>query len=163
MPSTEADAASDVFEMRLLLEPQVVSLAADRATEADLRRMKETLDRQEADIAVGGTGVESDSQFHYAIADAAKNSALVAVTQAISDILSQSRERSLQSPERSRLSLQSHRRILACIESGRSEEAERAMIEHISEIDRQVHNLPVRVGPARVGPARVGRADRERR
>jgi GntR family transcriptional repressor for pyruvate dehydrogenase complex len=115
MPSTEADVASDVFEMRLLLEPQVVSLAADRATEADLRRMKETLDRQEADIATGGTGVESDSQFHYAIADAAKNSALVAVTQAISDILSQSRERSLQSPERSRLWLQSHRRILACI------------------------------------------------
>ena len=146
MPSSEADAASDVFEMRLLLEPHVVSLAADRATEADIRRMNETLDSQEDDIAAGGTGVEFDSQFHYAIADATKNSALMAVTQAISDILTQSREPSLQSPERSRLSLQSHRRILASIEGGQSEEAARAMIEHISEIDRQIHNLSSRTG-----------------
>ena len=151
MPSSEADAASHVFEMRLLLEPHVVSLAADRATEADIRRMNETLDSQEDDIAAGGTGVEFDSQFHYAIADATKNSALMAVTQAISDILSQSREPSLQSPERSRLSLQSHRRILASIEGGQSEEAARAMIEHISEIDRQIHNLASPIGPAERG------------
>ena len=151
MNTSEAASASDVFEMRLLLEPHVVSLAADRATEADIRRMNETLDSQEDDIAAGGTGVEFDSQFHYAIADATKNSALMAVTQAISDILSQSREPSLQSPERSRLSLQSHRRILASIEGGQSEEAARAMIEHISEIDRQIHNLASPIGLAERG------------
>ena len=151
MPSAENGAATDVFEMRLLLEPQVVSLAASRAMEADIRRMNEILDSQEADVAAGGSGAEFDSEFHFAIAEAAKNSALVAVTQAISDILRQSRDDSLLSPERSRLSLQSHRRILASIESRQSEEAERAMTEHISQIDRQVHNLFSRRGEAEPG------------
>ena len=94
------------------------------------------------------SGAEFDSAFHFAIAEAAKNSTLVAVTQAISDILRQSRDDSLMSPERSMLSLNSHRRILASIEGRRSEEAERAMTEHISQIDRQVHNLFSRRGRA---------------
>ena len=61
--------------------------------------------------------------------------------QAISDLLSQSRDASLQSPERSRLSLQSHRQILAAIKMRQTEAAEEAMHEHITEIDRKVHNL----------------------
>ena len=139
--SGNGNAASDVFEMRLLLEPHVVRLAADRATDADIRRMNEVLDAQEADIASGGTGVEYDAEFHFAIANATKNSALVIVTQTISDILSQSREESLLSTERSRLSLQSHRKILEAIEDRAPGVAEEAMHRHIADIDREVHDL----------------------
>ena len=133
--------ASDVFEMRLLLEPHVVSLAAQRATEADLRLMDEHLVHQEADIAAGGTGVEDDARFHFAIAEATKNAALIAVTRAISDILSQSREDSLLSLERSRLSLQSHREILGAIQREEPPEAALAMRRHIADIDKEIHNL----------------------
>ena len=139
-----ADAATDVFEMRLLLEPHIASLTSRRATNLDLRLMKEILDAQDAEIAAGGTGVEFDTEFHFAIARATKNSALVAVTQAISDILIQSRENSLLSPERSLISLQSHRQILAAIEMGQHKKAEEAMHEHIAKIDREVHNLSSR-------------------
>ena len=134
-------ATGDVFEMRLLLEPHVVSLAAQRATGDDLRRMERILGSQQADIAGGGTGVELDAAFHYAIAEATKNTALVAVTQTISDILSRSREGSLLSPERSRLSLESHMQILTAIQRPDPGEAEAAMRRHIAEIDREVHNL----------------------
>ena len=134
-------AASDVFEMRLLLEPHVVSLAAQRATEADLRLMDEHLAHQEADIAAGGTGVEDDTRFHFAIAEATKNAALIAVTRAISDILSQTREDSLLSPERSRLSLQSHWEILGAIQREEPPEAALAMRRHIADIDKEIHNL----------------------
>ena len=136
-----ADTARDVFEMRLLLEPHIASLTSRRATELDVRLMKEILDAQDAEIAAGGTGVEFDTQFHFAIARATKNSALVAVTQAISEILIQSRENSLLSPERSLISLQSHRQILAAIEMRQHKKAEEAMHEHIAKIDREVHNL----------------------
>ena len=137
----DSNVARDVFEMRLILEPHVVALAAQRATDSDIRAMDEILDGQEADIAAGRTGVEFDSEFHFAIARATQNSALIAVMQAISDLLSQSRDASLQSPERSRLSLQSHRQILAAIKMRQTEVAEEAMHEHITEIDRKVHNL----------------------
>ena len=137
----DTNAASDVFEMRLMLEPHVVSLAAERATEDDIRLMGHILDAQDRDIASGGTGVESDVRFHYAIAEATKNVAFVAVTQAISDILSESREDGLLSPERSQLSLQSHRQILSAIERGQPSEAEKAMHRHIADIDKEAHDL----------------------
>ena len=116
-------------------------MAAERATEGDIRLMDQILNAQEADIDDGGTGVDDDSRFHFAIAEATKNVALIAVTQAISDILSQSRENELLSPERSRLSLQSHRQILSAIERGEPTEAEEAMHRHIADIDKEVHDL----------------------
>lgn len=135
------NAAGDVFEMRLLLEPHVVSLAAERATEGDVTEMERILNAQEGEIDDGGTGVEHDAQFHFAISEATKNVALITVTHAISDILSQSREDELLSPERSRLSLQSHRQILSAIERKDPTEAEAAMHRHIADIDKEVHDL----------------------
>ena len=136
--SDESAATRDVFEMRLLLEPQIASLAAERAGAADIRRMRDIVLAQEAAIAGGATGVESDAELHSAIADATKNSALVAVTEAVSVILARSREDSLMSPERSCLSLESHRAILAAIEQGRADQARKAMHRHIVEIDQEV-------------------------
>ena len=135
------NAAGDVFEMRLLLEPHVVALAAERATEGDVTAMERILIAQEGEIDDGGTGVEHDARFHFAIAEATKNVALITVTHAISDILSQSREDELLSPERSRLSLQSHRQILSAIERRDPTEAEAAMHRHIADIDKEVHDL----------------------
>src|SRR5512134_3247693 len=36
----EKDALADIFEMRKLIEPRIASLAAERATEHDVERMK---------------------------------------------------------------------------------------------------------------------------
>ena len=137
----EEDTAGDVFEMRLLLEPRIASLSAQRATDLDVSLMKEILDAQDAEIVAGGTGVEFDTEFHFAIARATKNSALVAATQAISDILTRSRELAILSRDRSLISLQSHRQILSAIEMRQHEEAEEAMREHITKIDREANNL----------------------
>ena len=141
------DGVGDVFEMRLLLEPHVASLSAERATGDNIARMREILGQQRRDIDAGGTGVAYDIAFHFTIANATNNSALVAVTHAISDILSQSREDSLMSPGRSKRSLQSHVQILEAIESRDPRAARLAMHRHIAQIDREVHDLPARVLP----------------
>lgn len=151
--SESADGAGDVFEMRLLLEPHVASLAAQRATDTDIERLRRILKEQRIDIEAGGTGVTYDTAFHFAIANTTNNSALVAVTHAVSDILSQSRENSLMSPERSEKSLQSHLQILAAIENGDPEATEIAMRQHIAQIDREVHDLPARTQPGGAGQA----------
>ena len=137
----DTGAVRDVFEMRLLLEPHVVSLAAERAGESDISRMTELLDAQESEIAAGGTGVEFDMEFHSTIAAATKNAALVAVMQAISGILSESRGDSMLSSDRSRLSLKSHRQILSAIQQRAPQRAEESMRSHIADIDREVHDL----------------------
>jgi len=129
------DDLSDIFEMRRLLEPQITALAVERATVANVRRMAKTLQDQELQISQGQTGVEADTAFHFAIAEATQNSALVRVFTTIADILRQSRNLSLQTPGRPQRSLRSHREILRKIVERDMEGAREAMAHHISAVE----------------------------
>ena len=137
----ERDSLAGIFEMRLLLEPQVASLASQRASDEDISLMRRILEEQEAQIARGESGAEADSRFHFAIASATQNTALIALSHAVEDILSQSRDPALQSVERSQRSLESHRRIMRGIERRSPEESRKAMHQHISQVDVEVHSL----------------------
>ena len=126
---------NDIFEVRHLLEPQIAALAAERAMPRDMRRMAEALEEQAHQVARGETGVEGDTAFHFAMAQATQNRALLRVVSTISDILSQSRDQSLQTPGRPQRSLASHRDILGTIQRGEVEAARAAMQHHISEVE----------------------------
>jgi DNA-binding FadR family transcriptional regulator len=56
---------------------------------------------------------------------------LVKLVETSMEVLNQTRRRNLQTPERRRLSRDAHRAILAAIEVGDAETAERAMTDHI--------------------------------
>ena len=129
------DTLNDIFEVRHLLEPQIAALAAERATGEDARRMAEALGEQERQMARGETGVEGDTAFHFALAQATQNWALVKVVSTISDILRQSRDLSLQTPGRPERSLTSHGHILDMVQRGDAEGARSAMHYHISEVE----------------------------
>ncbi|MBI4640016.1 MAG: FadR family transcriptional regulator [Candidatus Tectomicrobia bacterium] len=135
------DELADIFEMRRLIEPHIASLAADRATSDDLTQMRETLEEQKLQINRGETGVEADTNFHLAIAQATQNRALFRLVSAIVDILSQSREKSLQVPNRPQKSLASHHEILTAIERHNPEKAREAMQRHIEEVEVNVFAL----------------------
>ena len=140
--SNEDTAIDNVFEMSLLLEPHVAFLSAQRSGESDIRRMKEILESQAVEIAGGGNGTQFDPEFHIAVANSTKNSALIASTRSTSDIMNQGKDFSHLSLELSHQSLQSLGRILAAIETSRPEEARDAMHQHITEFDRHALNLP---------------------
>jgi GntR family transcriptional repressor for pyruvate dehydrogenase complex len=129
------DVLLDVFEMRHILEPQIAVLAAERATPEDIQRMEEMLAAQADQIAQGETGAEGDTAFHFTIAEATHNSALVKVVTAVADILGQSREQPLQAPGRPQRSLASHRYILDMIKEGDGQGAREAMEHHISVVE----------------------------
>ena len=133
---TEArDTLNDIFEMRHILEPQIAALAAQRATADDIQAMAEAVEEQERQIARGETGVEGDTSFHFAMAQATQNWALVKVIQTVADILRESRDQSLQTPGRPQRSLASHRQILETIGRRDVEGALSAMEHHISEVE----------------------------
>lgn len=74
--ATELRALEDILrmiELRLGVEVEAASLAAERRTKADLNRMDALLDRMDAAIARGDSAVGFDFEFHRAIADATKN------------------------------------------------------------------------------------------
>jgi GntR family transcriptional repressor for pyruvate dehydrogenase complex len=142
----------DVFEMRHLMEPHIAALAAQRATADEVRRMQEILEEQQRQIDLGETGVESDTAFHFALASATHNSALIKVVSAIEDILQMSRDRSLQEPGRPQRSLASHRQILQMIEMGDAAGARGAMDHHLTTVEpssRAAFQLPQHTGHSR--------------
>ncbi|HWP57566.1 MAG TPA: FadR/GntR family transcriptional regulator [Candidatus Acidoferrales bacterium] len=134
----EKDALADIFELRKLVEPHIAALAAERATRADVDSMTRILDKQEAAVSAGGSGVDADTQFHFAIGQATQNQALTRLISALMDILSHSREESLQTRGRRLASLASHREILAAIEAHDQERARAAMLSHIEQVERNV-------------------------
>ena len=130
-----SESLKDIFEMRHLLEPQIAAVAAQRATETEIEDLSEILADQERQINDGGSGVDADTAFHFALASATHNSALVKVVSAVEDILRQSRDQSMQAPGRASRSLASHRRILQMVRAGDGDGARRAMEHHLTAVE----------------------------
>ena len=131
----EREALADVVELRLVLEPQIAALAAQRATPEDKERLETILKEQEEQILRGETGAVADTAFHSAMASASQNQALVRLSATLVELLAPSRDESLQTPERSHRSVKSHRTILSAIQQGDAEAARQAMTEHIVSVD----------------------------
>src|SRR5207245_1119970 len=81
----------------------------------------------------GEPGIEEDSEFHYAIAVAARNTVVLRVLDVLMDLLRESRTRSLQSPGRLERSFAGHLRVLRAIKRGDPAGAERAVRQHLTE------------------------------
>ncbi|HEX9819456.1 MAG TPA: FadR/GntR family transcriptional regulator [Methylomirabilota bacterium] len=135
---SQREAIGELFEARRLLEPSLAALAADRATPEEIQEMERILEEQAREIAAGRTGLAQDAQFHTAIGVAAHNRAITRIAHAIMDLLTQSREESLNTPGRPTRSHEDHRRVLTAIEGRDAEDARRAMLEHLAAVESLV-------------------------
>ena len=134
----EKTALADIFELRKLIEPHIAALAAERATKDDVDRLKRILASQGEAVDRGETGVEADAELHFAIGQATQNQAFEKLVSGLMEILSQSREESLQTPDRRRASIESHRKILSAIERHDKTRAQKAMLHHVEQVEENV-------------------------
>jgi len=134
----EKKALADVFEMRKLIEPHIAALAAERATKKDIERMKRILEEQSEAVKRGETGVDADAQLHFAIGQATQNHALEKLVSGLMEMLSRSREESLQTADRRNVSIDSHREIVAAIDKHDKKKAREAMQRHIEQVEANV-------------------------
>lgn len=134
----EKRALADVFEMRKLIEPHIAALAAERATRDDIAQLKRIVAKQAAAVSRGETGVEADAELHFAIGRATRNQALQKLVSGLMEMLSRSREESLQTDERRESSIGAHRRIIAAIEKHDKARARAEMLRHIQEVEDNV-------------------------
>lgn len=134
-PGNGSGGLEDIFEMRHLLEPQIAALAARRATAGDIERLAAILEEQQRQIREGETGVDADTEFHFTLATATHNPALVKVVNAIEDVLRRSRDRYLQQAGRPERSLHSHHEILAMVRAGDDAGARCAMDHHLTAVE----------------------------
>jgi len=126
---------AELLEVREMIEPALAARAARNAGPQDLARLENILARQKEKVSRQELAIEEDSEFHYTIARATKNTVILKVLDMMMDILRESRERSLQVEGRREKSLAGHRRILNAIKRRDAAAAEAAMQQHLLEIE----------------------------
>ena len=127
-----AKQANDLFEVRLLLEGQVASLAAERRTDENLRDLRETADRGLAAALAGNVDQlpALNTRFHNLLADTADNDYLTETLSRLSNIIQWVYSRRI--IERSTDSWKEHLRIVDAIERMDPAAAKAAAHEHIT-------------------------------
>lgn len=148
---SQREAIAELFEARRLVEPAIAGLAASRATPDEIQEMERILDEQTKEIASGRTGLAQDAAFHAAIGIAAHNRAITRIAHAIMDLLTQSREESLNTPGRPQQSHADHRRILEAIRTRNEGAAHQAMVDHLVAVERLVLGPPARSPKSKSG------------
>jgi GntR family transcriptional repressor for pyruvate dehydrogenase complex len=162
----QREAIAELYEARRLLEPPIAGLAARRASADELAEMSRIFDEQAREVAAGRTGLQQDAAFHAAIGQAAHNRAITRIVSALMDLLTQTREESLQTPGRPERSHQDHRRVLAAIQARDEDGARQAMLDHLIAVEglvvgREPGDGPV--APAAPAPAAAPAPPRRRR
>jgi GntR family transcriptional regulator, transcriptional repressor for pyruvate dehydrogenase complex len=126
---------AELIDVRKMIEPHLAARAAVHASRDELADMEDILDRQEEKVLRGELAVDEDSEFHYSIALASNNSAILKVVDVLMDLLRDTRARSLQGEHRQEKSLAGHRRILSALKQHDAAAAEVAMRQHVQEIE----------------------------
>jgi len=129
---------AELIDVRKMIEPPLAGRAALRASREELADMEDILVRQEEEVRGGELGIDEDSEFHYSIALASNNSAILKVVDVLMDLLRETREHSLQGEGRQEKSLAGHRQILSALKRGDAAAAEAAMRRHLQEIENIV-------------------------
>jgi len=102
--SSHFQAAGDGFilalaEARRILEPELASLAAERATDEELIEIEKIVHQMEENSQHGEDFADLDVQFHRSIAQAARNPILFQTMEGVSDLFLDSRRAILLDPD----------------------------------------------------------------
>ena len=119
----------DVQELRRVVEPAAVRLAAERATKADIAELEAAFAGMRQAVAEGGGNyVAHDLSFHQTLLRAAHNRMMVQMSKALAALLRTSFEVSTTQPGRAADSLPLHRAILDAVIARNPQGAERASL-----------------------------------
>jgi GntR family galactonate operon transcriptional repressor len=137
--------ARDLMELRRIVEPAAVRLAAERASDDERRALRAAYMAMARAVAGKGDYVEADLAFHTTILSACGNQYVRQMQEAMSAMLRASFEIVSQKPGGPAESLPMHEAVCVAIERGDPVAAERAavtLIEHAEDDLREL--LPAR-------------------
>lgn len=126
----------DLLETRLSLECQIAALAAARATEAQRLALAGALDPMRRPSSSVVEYVDADLAFHLLLAQASHNAVLVALVNAIQDLLRESIQATYEIDGRTERRLHDHTHILDAIgrrDAAGARAAMRAHLRHTQE------------------------------
>lgn len=139
-----SDAGTDnVVEIREILEPEIAALAATRANEEDLERMREAVATMDRALDNADAFIEADMDFHLALAGATQNALVCALVDPVVDLLREQRKRIFLVNGAVRGQYH-HKRILEAVVQRDPQSARDAMRAHLAQVraDAQAAGAP---------------------
>lgn len=137
----ERTAVIHFLEAREALEPKIVELACDRATEEDIVKIERALLSMKEKLKYPEEKVEADSNFHLALAEATHNFVFESMMEMNMHLYRQVRKQTLKSTDRYTESLQEHKEIIDAIKAGDKKRAIQAMRIHLHHLKDSVLGL----------------------
>ena len=117
----------DLQDLRLIVEPAAIRLAAQRATARDLEALEAAYAGMNRAVFEGDDYVTHDLQFHLGLLRASRNRMLVQMSRALGALLRTSFEISTRRKDGSRSSLPLHRAVLDAVQARQPDAAEAAI------------------------------------
>ncbi|MDO3378466.1 FadR/GntR family transcriptional regulator [Geoalkalibacter halelectricus] len=134
-----------LVEVRMGLETWSAYLAAQRATDEEIKRLRELLGIMERQAAQGGWDADVDAQFHYAITAATHNTLQMHVLNTIHSLFHKTIQVALTEFYRRdgmvELLLEQHRAIFEGIAERNPEKARTAMFRHLTLVEEKMSQL----------------------
>lgn len=123
--------AKDLYEMRLIFEPEAAYYAALRATDSEIKRIIEFGKKVEKEISNHQDRTDDEHSFHKAIAQATHNEFINKLMPILYQAISKGVYLSLQSDKAIEDTINDHRMIMEFLEQRNAEGAKNAMKIHI--------------------------------
>lgn len=139
--SFDSTMARDLLELRRIVEPAAVRLAAERATPQDKRALRAAFMAMARAVAGKGNYIEADLAFHTTILSACGNQYLRQMQEAMAAMLEANFEIVTQKPGGTALSLPLHEAVCVAIERGDAKAAERAAMALIESSEQDLREL----------------------
>lgn len=131
----------DLQDLRRVVEPAAVRLAAERATPADIAEIEAAFAGMKQAVEQGGDYVTFDLRFHNGLLRAAGNRMITQMSKALGALLRTSFEISTSRKDGPKLSLPLHRAVLDAVIAHDPEGAERAVIRLIDGARKDIEEV----------------------
>jgi GntR family transcriptional repressor for pyruvate dehydrogenase complex len=147
---------AELMEARLIIEPQLVKIAAERATEEDMARLEAAVKRAMQAVKTNTYSVQIGLEFHMLLAQIAGNRVITRLFNSIAEELQVQRSiliLSHMNKEGFLRELREHSTILACIKRRDGERAAELLAAHLRTAMRVLTEARARTGMGQEFPA----------
>jgi DNA-binding FadR family transcriptional regulator len=131
----------DLQELRRIVEPAAVRMAAERATAQDLAGIQAAYEGMRKAVEEGGDYVTNDLLFHQGLLRACHNRMMVQMSKALSALLRTSFEISTSRKDGPRLSLPLHRAVMEAVVARNPTKAEKAILVLIDGAHQDIEQV----------------------
>jgi DNA-binding FadR family transcriptional regulator len=131
----------DLQDLRRLIEPAAVRMAAERATPENLQEIQAAYEGMYSAVHEGGDYVKYDLRFHQGLLKACQNRMLIQMNKALSALLRTSFEISTSRPDGPKSSLPLHKAVLDAVAARNPQKAERAILVLIDGAHQDIEDV----------------------